>query len=415
MKPSTPTPRSVFWPMSGTYLLGVFNDNFFKEAAILMAFAAGMSELQSPIIKYFSIPFILFSAFAGYFADRFAKRNVVIASKYLELFAMGLGAVGVVTQNFPLIIAMVFLMALQSTLFGPALNGSIPELFKKTDVPRINALLKMITTVSIIIGIVLAGVVLDINIGALAIRPTTILAGVILSVAVLGVVLSHRLTRNTTVQPNTSARFPWRGPVQSVADAISLRHCPKLLKALLGSTFFYFASTMVLAAIHELCLTDLSFSNTFTSALTGIVAIGVATGSLFSIRLSKRFTYEQIFTPAVLAFGIALMSAAAVGISPLAGAKVHLGITLFLSGAFGGLFLIPLLTFIQVTPDAGEKGKVIGINNFLDFSGIFLAGELFGWLHPTFCAASLILWTGIAGIAIAIGFGITSNREKCHA
>ncbi len=134
--------RGNFIAMCTSYVLGVFNDNYFKEAAILLAFAAGLNELQGPIIKYFSLPFILFSAYSGFFADRFPRRRVVIVAKYIEMGAMTLGAVGIALGSFPLIIAMVFCMALQSTLFGPALNGAIPELYPEVYVPKANALIK---------------------------------------------------------------------------------------------------------------------------------------------------------------------------------------------------------------------------------------------------------------------------------
>ena len=399
--------------MSGTYLLGVFNDSFYKEAAILLAFAAGMSELQSPIIKYFSLPFILFSGVAGYLADRFAKRNVVIASKYMELAAMGLGAMGILTGSFPLVLAMVFTMALQSTLFSPALNGSIPESFHETEVPRVNALLKMITTVSIIVGIVLAGIVLDLHLPALKLNGKALTAAVIIAVSLIGVVSAHRLIRVAPHSPTQKPSFLWIGPLQSVRDTISLRSSPRLLKALLLSTFFYFTSTLVLAAVHELSLTDLGFSSSFTSALSGIIAIGVAAGSIFSIRLSKRFSFEQIFFPAAVLFGTALIIASLSALHPIGSTELHLATALFVTGAAGGAFLIPLLTYIQVTPVATEKGKILGINNFLDFLGIFIAGELFGRLHPRIEASTLLAGTGAFSLATAALF-IIPKKENSH-
>ncbi|MBN2341259.1 MAG: MFS transporter [Deltaproteobacteria bacterium] len=408
-------PNHAFRPMGATYLLGVFNDNFFKEAAILLAFAAGLSELQSPIIKTFSIPFILFSAYAGYFADRFRKRNVVIASKYLELFAMLLGAVGLIFMNFSLIVAMVFLMALQSTLFGPALNGAIPEVFPSRQVPKVNALLKTVTTIAIILGIVTAGLILDIRIpDASRIFPRLLLSAVIIAVAVTGVVFSHRLHTPPTKQQRPP--FPWLGPIQSVRDSIALKQSPRLRRALFGSTFFYFSSTLILAAIHELCLTDLAFSTSFTSALTGVLAIGVAAGSLLSVQLSKRYSHEQLFPPVVILFGCMLLVASRAETTVLFTTKVDLALALLLTGALGGAFLIPLLTYIQVSPRGGEKGKVIGMNNFLDFCGIFVAGEMFGRLHPTFSAAKILAGMGGFSLMVAILFSLTQpNKEASHA
>ena len=64
--------RAKFIAMAVTYFLGVFNDNFFKQAALLLAIAAGLSKLQGDATLYFSLPFVLFSAYAGWLADRFS-------------------------------------------------------------------------------------------------------------------------------------------------------------------------------------------------------------------------------------------------------------------------------------------------------------------------------------------------------
>ena len=121
--------RGKFIAMAATYCLGVFNDNYFKQAAMLMAVSAGLSGLQGTATVLFALPFILFSSSAGWLADRFPKRGVVIATKALELAAMLIGAVGVIMTSWTCILAMVFLMGWQSTLFSPALNGAIPELY----------------------------------------------------------------------------------------------------------------------------------------------------------------------------------------------------------------------------------------------------------------------------------------------
>ncbi|EKD36313.1 MAG: Major facilitator superfamily MFS_1, partial [uncultured bacterium] len=82
------TVRGKFLAMAVTYCLGVFNDNYFKQAAMLMAVSAGLSGLQGTATVLFALPFVLFSAWAGWLADRFPKRGVVIWAKALELAAM---------------------------------------------------------------------------------------------------------------------------------------------------------------------------------------------------------------------------------------------------------------------------------------------------------------------------------------
>ena len=153
--------RGNFFAMAATYSLGAFNDNLFKMAAILMAVGAGMSNFRGHATIIFALPFILLAAPCGWLADRFSKRTIVIAAKLLELVAMICGVVGIVTASWPLILVMVFLMATQSAIFSPSLNGSIPELFPAEYVVRANGYVKMAVTTAILLGTALAGAALD--------------------------------------------------------------------------------------------------------------------------------------------------------------------------------------------------------------------------------------------------------------
>ena len=139
-----------------SYVMGTFNDNFFKQAGLLLAVTTGNAAFQSQVTFLFALPFVLFSAWSGWLADRFAKKSLVIAAKTLELSAMLAGAWGMVMLDWHWLLAMTFCMGLSSTLFSPALNGSIPELFPAREVPRINALFKLGTTASILFGVFLA-------------------------------------------------------------------------------------------------------------------------------------------------------------------------------------------------------------------------------------------------------------------
>ena len=70
------------------YVLGTFNDNFFKQGALLLALAAGNTSFPAWATVLFSLPFALFSVWAGWLADRFPKKNLVMGAKTLELAAI---------------------------------------------------------------------------------------------------------------------------------------------------------------------------------------------------------------------------------------------------------------------------------------------------------------------------------------
>src|SRR5438876_5046141 len=79
-----------FWALIATQFQGAFSDNVLKNLAIYFVLSLGVAEAtrnrySTLINALFSIPFILFSMAGGYFADRFSKRTVTIATKTMEI------------------------------------------------------------------------------------------------------------------------------------------------------------------------------------------------------------------------------------------------------------------------------------------------------------------------------------------
>ncbi len=73
-----PPKDRTFIAMAMAYALGVFNDNFFKQAALLLAITTGLAHLQGTATIAFALPFILCSAYAGWLADRFSKKTILV-------------------------------------------------------------------------------------------------------------------------------------------------------------------------------------------------------------------------------------------------------------------------------------------------------------------------------------------------
>lgn len=83
-------------------------------------------------------------------------------------------------------------------LFGPALNGSIPELYPESQVARANGTLKLATTLSILAGMAAAGMAMDLHLPEYINLPsgnTFIALGVII-LALLGFTTSFGVYSN---------------------------------------------------------------------------------------------------------------------------------------------------------------------------------------------------------------------------
>ena len=158
-----------FWGLTISQLLGAFNDNMFKQLVLLLclekahdiAQATGgpISDHYQPIaMAVFAIPWILFSGVSGYLADRISKRRIVVFCKSLEIVVMGCGLLAFLSGELWALFIVLFLMSTQSTVFGPAKFGILPEQFRSEDLPRINGIFQMTTFLAIILGFASAGI-----------------------------------------------------------------------------------------------------------------------------------------------------------------------------------------------------------------------------------------------------------------
>ena len=359
--------------MGVCYALGTFNDNFFKQAVLLLAATAGMREFQGTATLLFALPFVLFSAWAGWAADRFSKKTLIIIAKAIEVAAMLAGAMGIATLQWDWILLMVFCMGLNSTMFSPALNSSVPELFSTEHVPRVNAAFKLATTATILLGIALAGFALDQNwfdtpwpFGRVLVGAVALLAAVTGLAATL-----FLIGRPGMGSPNP---FPWSGPLGSLRDLGRLRHDAPLLLALLAEAF-------LILIINDLGGAQLGFSYSATGSLSVALLAGVCAGSFMGARAIPESSHRRPAL-AMLGVGLCLPLVCAVPLlkPPL---NLYFLLSVYVAAGFcGGLYLIPLTSFIQLRPAATDKGRILGLSNFLSFMGILIAGQVFMLLAP---------------------------------
>ena len=55
--------------LGSSYMLGTFNDNFFKQSVLLLAISLGHDGYQAWGTLLFALPYVLFSAWGGWLAD----------------------------------------------------------------------------------------------------------------------------------------------------------------------------------------------------------------------------------------------------------------------------------------------------------------------------------------------------------
>ena len=385
--------RGKFLAMASAYSLGAFNDNFFKQAAIFLAAKAQMSDISGHATVLFALPFLIFAAPAGWLADRFVKRHIVIGAKALEVVAMIVGAVGVYYVSWPCILTMVGVMALQSAIFSPALNGSIPELYPSSYVTRANGNLRVAVTVAILAGYALSGKALAVGGTGTAIEPSGRLtvAIAVVGVAIIGLGVSIGTPRFAAKSPD--AKFPWSGPIETLKDLWQIGRDGLLTTSVIADAVFYMVGTLQLLVITELGVNQLGLTTGRSSYLLVAELVGVAAGGVLAGFVSKGERWHRVLAPSAAGMAAGMLLIGALPWLPCGAAMWPYLLLLFAIGVLGGVFLIPVESFVQVRPPADRKGRVIACANFAVFGGILLAGPLFnlmnGRVRPTSCYAAM--------------------------
>jgi acyl-[acyl-carrier-protein]-phospholipid O-acyltransferase/long-chain-fatty-acid--[acyl-carrier-protein] ligase len=337
-----------FW----TQFLGAFNDNFYKIIVTLVALdipaaAGGGAQYISLIGGLFILPFLLFSGYAGYLADVHSKRNILIAVKVFEIFAMGLGLLAFFVDRMEPMLAVVFLMGLHSTFFSPAKYGILPEMLPEKDLSRGNGLLEMSTFMAIILGMSLGGAIYEAWkdrlawIGALSI-----------AVATAGTLTSLGITR---VPPSGASKRFVINPIAEIWDGTKrLYHDQPLWLTVMGISYFWFLGALLQMVLPLFGKEILLLGETRIALLGAFAAIGIGVGSLAAGRLSGDKIELGLVPLGSIGMG---MFSVMLFFSPPSFALS--AASLVLIGFAAGFFAVPLNALLQHRSGRENKGRLI--------------------------------------------------------
>src|SRR4029078_11275611 len=139
-----------------TQFLGTTNDNIRR---CLVSGIGKQYVTPNPISAVLAIasgclvlPYLLLAAPAGYLADRFSKRDVIIWCKVAEIAIMALAIVAILVGNIHFMFVVVALIGSQAALFGPAKLGSIPEMLSPSKISSANGMIGLTTVIAVVIG-----------------------------------------------------------------------------------------------------------------------------------------------------------------------------------------------------------------------------------------------------------------------
>lgn len=348
--------------------IGSMNDNLYKlllvycfihlegakESTSLLAVAGGL----------YVLPFLFLATTAGILADRHSKRTIIIATRLVEVVALLVGVFAFSLQSKFLAYLVLFLLACHSSLFAPSKYGIVPELVDKQDLSKANGLLTLFTYTAIILGTFLASFLTEIT------GYNFILAALIpLLFSLLSLSISFFIQKTP---PSGSRRKMSINILQQLFTNLRIiRKKPPLLTAVIGSAFFLFIGSFVQLNIIPFALKCLHLSEVQGGYMFLLTALGIGIGSFLAGKISGKAIELGLVTfgGLGLVFSFCLLW--------LFSSHVPTVLVLFtLIGIFGGLYLVPLDSYIQMASPTKVRGQVVATSNFFGFSGVLLSALL---------------------------------------
>ncbi|MBQ4480601.1 MAG: MFS transporter [Victivallales bacterium] len=389
-----------FGAFLATLFLGAFNDNLSKMLVIcygterLGASSMQGSSFLSLAAACFILPYLLFSFLAGYLADRFAKKTVMVWTKVAEIAIMLVGMELARRQMVYPLLAVLFFMGAQSAFFSPAKYGFLPETTPTEGLSRANGYTQLATFLAIILGGLFGGLLYSWCHGILY-------RGFIVcvAVAVLGTLTSFFIT--ATRPGDSQLRFRFQDPVSPHWRALREMSSDRLLiTVVLGATFFWFLGSLMQLVLVLLAQTTLGGGGNLTGILQAAVALGIGLGCTLAGLLAKGRIPYHLVAPGAVGIAVANLLLATFG--------NHLVPAILLTSLVGfaaGFYQLPLGTAIQERSPLEKRGRYLGATNALDCVSMTLSSALLWLLQNVFrCGPRTIIAVTACLVAVITPF-----------
>lgn len=371
-----------FLPLFGTQFLGAFNDNVYKNALVIFIifqsntlYGIDANTLVTLSAGIFILPFFLFSATAGQFADKYEKSQLIRYVKILEVIIMSFAIIGFYLENLLILIALLFLMGTQSTLFGPLKYSILPQHLQENELIGGNGLMSMGTFLAILLGTILGGILISIPQ-----QGPLIIAAMVVILALLGLITSWFIPTAKSTDPNL--QLNWNIVTQTVRMMQYAGENRSVLIAVIAMSWFWFVGATYLSQVPAYSKDILGSNNQVVTLLLFMFSLGIGIGSMMCEKLS-RGRIELGLVP-LGAIGITLFSIeiyfasqhfAALSLPPgemnasqffAMPGSWRILLDLVLVGLFGGFYIVPLEAMVQRRSTLAHLSRVIAANNILN-------------------------------------------------
>lgn len=371
LEPPKNHPLSSFSYLNITQFIGAFNDNLYKLLVIFYLIHTQGHQNSSKIIALagaiYILPFLLFARIAGILADNYSKSVITFTTRILGLFIAIGSLIAFYFDSILGVYCMLFAMATNSTFFVITRNSMLPELVPIDHISNANGLMSSVGFVAIILGTFSASFILDVTA-----RNYVYSSLLLILTASIAVATSWYIEHTTPVRDkNQHEKIKPFFLFDIVSSLKKASEHPDLLSSIIGASFFmffgaYFQLNLIPFVMQSLQLSDLQGGYMFL-----LCAIGIGLGSIIAGKISGK-TVQLGLVPV----SSGLMALCLVFMYLYANSLYAIIFLTTIIGLFGGLYDIPLESYVQYKSPANIRGHLVAATKFMSSFGVLGASGL---------------------------------------
>lgn len=352
--------------------VGVLNDNFMKHCIIFVSVGWIMpvwmtqSQLISAVSAALVLPYLLLSPYSGEIAERFPKQKIVRMMKILELPIVLLAGIGFWIESVWIVFLAVLLMGAQSCLYSPAKYGLIRDVEGEKGVTFGSGMFEMMAFLGILIGTVLAAYLSDHY-------AWWIVTVIMIVLAIIGFILSKVLdiveSQCIEVKTEKQSRNPIKFLIQSYKFASQYKG---LNRAIYGASLLWLLGGLLQMNVVLHCTRTLEMSNTQSSLILSMAAVGIAIGCSVAGKLIENRNKHNFIIGGLV--GVSLALSVVLIFRPQ---DWMLWVLIFLTAFSGGMFQVPCLAIVQSANIGRKLGSVLAYLNLLTFIFVLIGTVIF--------------------------------------
>jgi len=391
--------RLVWWGQ----MVSQVGDGVSKLALLWFVYAVTGSPLKTTVIGLLqTVPPILLGPLIGVWIDRYPKKVLLIGSDVLRAILIGFIPCSVSPEVFTVdfLYILVFLNAVVTAVFGPALVASVPFVVHRSQLTAANALLQSTTSLGIIVGPILSGV----GIATLSSQTVLCLNAVtfLISAACLIPVRFHHVTRR---QPTSGVIG---SPIKDLLEGVQFVFFRQriILLLIITAAFYTFGSSALTTLFPVFGRKLLELGPVEVGYLWSALGVGLLAMSLALVRMTGygRERRMGLIAAASAVTGLGICSLVFVRQRPVA------VVIMAIVGAGMGTMTPIAWGLLQELSPRDTVGRVLSIYNAGAMTAAIAGISMFGWITEEFGEQASVLGIGAVMLITSVVARLVSKQ-----